>query len=189
MPDMFDAARAAGSPIEQAVAVFMLHPETFAQRYWIWLRQPVRGLCRSRAGVLGGANGGTVSSVFVVFEPDFVRAMWDEGVVCDFRVGPRRRRGSRTGPIECRRACAAAGRQLGVKPGAIPIRCAGDVTQGSEYVTDSGGWRLEWPRALHRRGTGPARRSRRAARPSPGAHRGRREGGRVVRGRRRMRRH
>ena len=29
--DMFDAARAAGSPVEQAVAVFMLHPETFAE--------------------------------------------------------------------------------------------------------------------------------------------------------------
>ena len=29
-PEMVKAAAAAGGPIEQAVAVFMLHPETFA---------------------------------------------------------------------------------------------------------------------------------------------------------------
>lgn len=80
MPDMFDAARAAGPPIEQAVAVFMLHPETFAQSAGFGYDNPFAGYVAGRAGVLGEATGGTVSSVFVVFEPDFLRAMWDQGV-------------------------------------------------------------------------------------------------------------
>ena len=78
--DMFDAARAAGSPIEQAVAVFMLHPETFAQSSAAGYDNPFAGYVAGRGGVLGEATGDTVSSVFVVFEPDFVRAMWEEGV-------------------------------------------------------------------------------------------------------------
>jgi len=78
--DMFDAARAAGSPVEQAVAVFMLHPETFAESVAAGYENPFAGYVAGRGGVLGEATAATVSSVFVVFEPDFLRAMWDEGV-------------------------------------------------------------------------------------------------------------
>lgn len=80
MTDMFDAARAAGHPIEQAVAVFMLHPETFAQSRGFGHANPFAGYVAGRAGVLGEATAGTVSSVFAVFEPDFVGSMWREGV-------------------------------------------------------------------------------------------------------------
>lgn len=78
--EMLDAARAAGAPIEQAVAVFMLHPETFAASAAAGYQNPFAGYVAGRGGVLGDATGVTVSSVFVVFEPNFVRAMWEEGV-------------------------------------------------------------------------------------------------------------
>ncbi len=78
--DMFDTARAAGPPMEQAVAVFMLHPETFAESVAAGYENPFAGYVAGRGGVLGEATGVTVSSVFVVFEPNFVHAMWKEGV-------------------------------------------------------------------------------------------------------------
>ncbi len=78
--DMFDAARAAGGPIEQAVAVFMLHPETFAESAVAGYRNPLAGYVAGRGGVLGEASGVTVSSVFVVFEPNVVAAAPDAGL-------------------------------------------------------------------------------------------------------------
>ncbi|MGO9522072.1 MAG: SCO6745 family protein [Mycobacterium sp.] len=78
--DMFDSARAAGGPIEQAVAVFMLHPETFAESIAAGYDNPLAGYVAGRGGVLGEASGGTVSSVFAVFEPNSLRALWEEGV-------------------------------------------------------------------------------------------------------------
>jgi hypothetical protein len=78
--DMVDAARAAGPPIEQSVAVFMLHPETFAESVAAGYNNPFAGYVVGRGGVLGEATGVTVSSVFVVFEPSFLRALWEEGL-------------------------------------------------------------------------------------------------------------
>jgi hypothetical protein len=78
--DMFEAARAAGGPIEQAVAVFMLHPETFAESAAAGYANPFAGYVAGRGGVLGEASGGTVSSVFMVFEPTFLGTLWDQGV-------------------------------------------------------------------------------------------------------------
>lgn len=78
--DMLDSARAAGSPIEEAVALFMLHPETFAESIAAGYENPFAGYFAGRGGVLGEATAGTVSSVFEVFEPNLVRAMWQEGL-------------------------------------------------------------------------------------------------------------
>jgi hypothetical protein len=78
--DMTDAARAAGAPIQQAVGVFMLHPETFAGSVAAGYQNPLAGYVAGRGGVLGDATGDTVSSVFVVFEPEALRALWEEGV-------------------------------------------------------------------------------------------------------------
>ncbi len=78
--DMLDAARTAGPPIEQAVAIFMLHPETFAESVAAGYRDPFAGYVAGRGGVLGEASGVTVSSVFAVFEPTFVAALWEQGV-------------------------------------------------------------------------------------------------------------
>lgn len=80
MPDVLDAARAAGAPIEQAVATFMLHPETFGGSIAAGYQNPLAGYVAGRGGVLGAATGATVSSVFVVFEPTGLAALWDEGV-------------------------------------------------------------------------------------------------------------
>jgi len=77
---MLDAARAAGGPIEQAVAVFMLHPETFAASIAAGYQNPLAGYTAGRGGVLGETTAGTISSIFVIFEPTFIRAMWEEGV-------------------------------------------------------------------------------------------------------------
>ncbi|MBI2692962.1 MAG: evbL [Mycobacterium nebraskense] len=85
--DMFDAARASGAPVEQAVALFMLHPETFAESVAAGYENPFAGYVAGRGGVLGEATGVTVSSVFTVFEPNFLRALWEEGVAVHGATG------------------------------------------------------------------------------------------------------
>ncbi len=77
---MVDAARAAGDPIQQAVSVFMVHPETFAESIASGYRNPLAGYVAGRGGVLGDATGDAVSAAFVVFEPNALRALWEEGV-------------------------------------------------------------------------------------------------------------
>ncbi|WP_423793490.1 SCO6745 family protein [Mycobacterium nebraskense] len=84
---MFDAARASGAPVEQAVALFMLHPETFAESVAAGYENPFAGYVAGRGGVLGEATGVTVSSVFTVFEPNFLRALWEEGVAVHGATG------------------------------------------------------------------------------------------------------
>jgi hypothetical protein len=73
-------AAAAGGPIGEAVSIFMLHPETFAGSVAAGYANPLAGYVAGRGGVLGDATGGTVASVFMVFEPNFLSAMWDEGL-------------------------------------------------------------------------------------------------------------
>lgn len=85
--DMFDAARAAGSPIEQAVAVFMLHPDTFAESIEAGYEHPFAGYVTGRAGVLGETTGVTVHSVFAVFEPNFIHGMWETGIAVRGAIG------------------------------------------------------------------------------------------------------
>ncbi|MGH3555920.1 MAG: SCO6745 family protein [Mycobacterium sp.] len=89
--DMFEAARVAGTPIEQAVAVFMLHPQTFAESVAAGYEKPFAGYVAGRGGVLGEATGVTVASVFAVFEPTFLRAMWEDGVAVRGAAGAAQR--------------------------------------------------------------------------------------------------
>ena len=79
-PQMSEAAATAGSAMEQAVAVFMLHPETMAESVAAAYTNPLAGYVAGRAGVLGQATGGTVSAVLAVFEPNAVSALWEEGL-------------------------------------------------------------------------------------------------------------
>ncbi|WP_067970889.1 SCO6745 family protein [Mycolicibacter icosiumassiliensis] len=78
--DMLDAARAAGAPIEQAVALFMLHQETAAESVAAGYQNSFAGYVVGRGGVLGEATGATVSAVFAAFDPAFLRSLWEEGV-------------------------------------------------------------------------------------------------------------
>jgi len=78
--DMLDAARGAGPAIEQVVAVFMLHPETFEKSIAAGYEAPFAGYVAGRGGVLGEATGATVGAVFAVFEPGFLAGLWDKGV-------------------------------------------------------------------------------------------------------------
>lgn len=80
MTDMTGAARAAGGPIEQSVAVFMLHPETFAGSIAEGYENPFAGYVVGRGGVLPNPTGDSVASAFTIFEPGFVRAMWEQGI-------------------------------------------------------------------------------------------------------------
>lgn len=79
-PDLDDATATAGAAIEQAVAIFMLHPQTYAESIAAGYQNPLAGYVAGRGGVLGEATGATVSAVFAVFEPTGLSAMWDEGV-------------------------------------------------------------------------------------------------------------
>ena len=79
MTGMTDAVRAAGGPIEQAVAVFMLHPETFGGSIAAGYENPFAGYVLGRGGVLPDATGQSVAEAFVIFEPNFIQAMWDQG--------------------------------------------------------------------------------------------------------------
>ena len=78
--DNLDAVAATGAAVGEAVGVFMLHPETFAGSIAAGYENPFAGYVAGRGGVLGDATGTTVAAVFAIFEPDFIRAMWNEGV-------------------------------------------------------------------------------------------------------------
>lgn len=78
--DLNEATATAGAAIEQAVAVFMLHPQTYAESVAAGYQNPLAGYVAGRGGVLGEVTGATVSAVFAVFEPSGLSAMWDEGV-------------------------------------------------------------------------------------------------------------
>lgn len=75
-----DAIRTAGAAIGEAVSVFMLHPETVEQGMAAGYPDPFAAYFAGRGGVLGDASPATVSSVFVVFDPVFVRTCWEKGV-------------------------------------------------------------------------------------------------------------
>ncbi|BBZ36330.1 SCO6745 family protein [Mycolicibacterium confluentis] len=77
---MLDAATETGAAMEEAVAVFMLHPENFGASVAAGYANPLAGYVAGRGGVLGEASGDTVGAVFAVFEPVGVAALWDEGV-------------------------------------------------------------------------------------------------------------
>lgn len=64
--DLADAAAAAGTAMEQAVAIFMLHPENFGASVAAGYENPLAGYVAGRGGVLGEATGVTVSAVFAV---------------------------------------------------------------------------------------------------------------------------
>lgn len=70
----------AGAAIGEAVGIFMLHPETFAESAAAGYQNPLAGYVAGRGGVLGEATGATVAAVFTVFEPNTVEALWAEGV-------------------------------------------------------------------------------------------------------------
>lgn len=77
---MFEAAEAAGGPIERAVAIFMLHPETLAESVAAGYENPWAGYTAGRGGALGEPTGAVVGSAFVVFEPDYLDRLWREGI-------------------------------------------------------------------------------------------------------------
>src|SRR5689334_11046140 len=79
-PDLIEATATAGAAIEQAVAVFMLHPQTYGESVAAGYQNPLAGYVAGRGGVLGDATGATVSAAFAVFEPTGLSAMWEEGV-------------------------------------------------------------------------------------------------------------
>lgn len=78
--DLAEAAARAGAAIEQAVAVFMLHPQTYAESIAAGYQNPLAGYVAGRGGVLGEVTGATVGAVFAVFEPTGLSALWEEGV-------------------------------------------------------------------------------------------------------------
>jgi hypothetical protein len=78
--DLVEATATAGAAMEQAVATFMLHPQTFGDSVAAGYQNPLAGYVAGRGGVLGEVTGATVSAVFAVFEPTGLSAMWDEGV-------------------------------------------------------------------------------------------------------------
>lgn len=80
MSDIETSAATTGAAMEQAVAVFMLHPETFADSIAAGYQNPLAGYVAGRGGVLGETTADAVSAVFAVFEPTGLGAMWDEGV-------------------------------------------------------------------------------------------------------------
>ncbi len=78
--DLVEHAAAAGAAVEEAVAVFMLHPQTYAESSAAGYENPLAGYVAGRGGVLGDATGATVAAVFAVFEPTGLSALWEQGV-------------------------------------------------------------------------------------------------------------
>ena len=77
---MSTAVAETGAAMGEAVGVFMLHPETFAGSVAAGYQNPFAGYVAGRGGVLGEATGTTVASVFAIFEPNFIRMLWADGV-------------------------------------------------------------------------------------------------------------
>ena len=77
---MKEAVGTSGAAMGEAIGIFMLHPETFAGSVAAGYQNPFAGYVAGRGGVLGEATGTTVASVFAIFEPNFICAMWDEGL-------------------------------------------------------------------------------------------------------------
>lgn len=77
---MTKAVADTGAAAGEAVGIFMLHPETFTGSIAQGYQNPFAGYVAGRGGVLGEATGTTVASVFAIFEPNFIRTMWAEGV-------------------------------------------------------------------------------------------------------------
>ncbi len=77
---ILDATQTAGAAIGEAVGIFMLHPETLGESVQAGYDNPFAGYVAGRGGVLGEATATTVSAVFVVFAPEFVRTCWDAGL-------------------------------------------------------------------------------------------------------------
>ncbi len=75
-----EAVQQIGEAAGEAGGIFMLHPETFAGSIAAGYANPLAGYVAGRGGVLGDATGTTVAAIFAIFEPNFVGAMWDEGV-------------------------------------------------------------------------------------------------------------
>lgn len=82
-----DNVRAAGAAVQYAVAVFMMHPETFAASVEAGYQNPLAGYVAGRGGVLGEATSAAVSAAFAVFEPAAVAALWEEGVAVRGALG------------------------------------------------------------------------------------------------------
>lgn len=77
---MKEATQTVGASAGEAVGIFMLHPETFANSVAAGYANPLAGYVAGRGGVLGEATGATVAAVFSIFEPTAVAALWDQGV-------------------------------------------------------------------------------------------------------------
>lgn len=81
------ATREAGAAIGEIVGIFMLHPSTFAGSIAAGYVNPLTGYVAGRGGVLGDASGTTVASVFAIFEPNVLAALWNEGVAVRGALG------------------------------------------------------------------------------------------------------
>jgi hypothetical protein len=73
------AAVGAAGPVEAAGATWMLHPEQFEASTAAGYPDPFAGYFAGRAGVLGEVDTAIVDSVFAVFAPQIVEAMWESG--------------------------------------------------------------------------------------------------------------
>ncbi|MGN7781652.1 SCO6745 family protein [Mycolicibacterium sp. 22603] len=78
--DLVEHTATAGAAVEQAVAVFMLHPQTYAESVGAGYDNPLAGYVAGRGGVLGDATGATVAAAFAVFEPTGLVALWEQGI-------------------------------------------------------------------------------------------------------------
>lgn len=144
--DLLQATQAAGGPIEQAVAMFMLHPETFAESIAAGYENPFAGYVAGRGGVLGEATGVAVSSVFVVFEPTFLQSLWEEGIAVRGAAGAADLYWEQTAGFGRRHLVGAAGLDRLAELGRRSSRR--HRAQGCR-CTPAGG-RCRWPMTLRR---------------------------------------
>ncbi len=79
-PRFLAAATAAGGPIEQVGATWMLHPEQFEATTQAGYGHPFAGYFAGRGGVLGDVPAEVVDATFALFAPQVVSAMWEMGV-------------------------------------------------------------------------------------------------------------
>lgn len=79
-PRFLAAAIAAGGPIEQVGAAWMLHPEQFEATTQAGYGHPFAGYFAGRGGAMGEVTAETIAATFAIFAPEVVTMMWDMGL-------------------------------------------------------------------------------------------------------------
>jgi hypothetical protein len=137
-----DTVLAADHIVHDVGTAFMLHQETMVRSVEFGYGNPFAFYFAGRGGVLGDVDASVVSAAMGWFDPNLLRAMWDEGVAVA---------GAREAALRYGLACAAWGEEhlSGISGGDRLLQLAESLVAAAEgsALPLFSGWRAEPPAA------------------------------------------